>query len=131
MGAVSRIRSLPRLSGTLFLAGLASSMLLGIVLMTLGKDEKHAVAAVSVFFLIGAMIGLLNRLRGESQSEAALEDYGPSAARLIATPFLSGMTAVFGVVLVEIAALNGAQAPKPCRRILNAYWNLLLISALT
>ncbi len=66
------------------------------------------VIAATVFFLIGAIVGLFNRLHLETQSSNAINDYGLSMARVIATPVLSGLAAV-GSVLVFVLLANAIQ----------------------
>ena len=54
------------------------------------------------FCLIGGTIGLGKRLRDESQADAAVPDYGLSAARLITVPLFSGLCGVAGVVVMAL-----------------------------
>jgi hypothetical protein len=54
-------------------------------------------AAAAVYFLVAAGVGLLNALYTSSQSGSAIEDYGLSTVRLIATPLISGLAGVVGV----------------------------------
>ncbi len=56
------------------------------------------------FYLVGALVGLFNRLRGEADSDSAVEDYGLALARLVHTPLFSGLAAVSGVLLTAILA---------------------------
>ncbi|GAC1642115.1 MAG: hypothetical protein NVS4B8_11010 [Herpetosiphon sp.] len=64
------------------------------------------IVAAATYYLVGAIIGLFSRLRIESESETAVEDYGLSATRLVHRPLFSGLAAIGGVVLV--AMLSGA-----------------------
>jgi hypothetical protein len=76
--------------------------------------EKPPIIAAAVFYLVGATVGLGNRLRSESQAESAIPDYGLSAARLITTPLFSGLGALGGLVLVpflQVAATRLTAAP--------------------
>jgi len=63
--------------------------------------STDALAAASVFYLVGAVTGLINRLRIESGRPSAVEDYGLYLARLISVPVLSGLTAIGGVYLAS------------------------------
>jgi hypothetical protein len=70
------------------------------------------VVAAAAFYLVGAMIGLFNRLNGESTTQNDVEDYGLTTVRLILTPVLAGIAAVAGVFLSAMAA-GGVSAAIP------------------
>jgi len=77
----------------------------GVTYLTLGVAILAGVSTVallsaSVYFLVAALAGLLNRLRIESARTTAVEDYGLSIARLTAAPLLSGLAGIGGVYLV-------------------------------
>lgn len=77
-----------------------------------------ALLSASVYFLVGAVAGLLNRLRIEASKTTAVEDYGLSLMRLVAAPLLSGLAAVGGVYLVSkspelFGALFGPEQTYP------------------
>lgn len=93
-----------RLAGTMIFTGLTAYVLLAIALINL-PPSREAITAVAVFYLVGAITGLLSRLYSESQQEAAVKDYGLSAMRLLSTPLLSGLVAVAGVALVVMLPL--------------------------
>ena len=60
------------------------------------------------YFMIGAVLGgLYGRLREAMESESAVDDYGLSTARLVATPVFSGVAAVIGIGMVEVLADPG------------------------
>jgi len=61
------------------------------------RRDRFLVAVV--YYLIGALVGLFNRMRLEAEADKAVEDYGLSSARLVLTPLYSGLAAVAGVVL--------------------------------
>ena len=75
-----------------------------------------------LFYLVGALTGLINRLRIESGRSSAVEDYGLFLSRLIAVPVLSGLTAIGGVYLVsktpEFLGAITTGTPEPCRFIM-------------
>ncbi len=62
---------------------------------------------ISVFYLLGAIVGFFSRLINEVHSSDAeiahMDDYGLTGARIMVTPFLSGLAALVGVPLVIIA----------------------------
>ncbi|PTY07143.1 hypothetical protein DB347_07470 [Opitutaceae bacterium EW11] len=66
------------------------------------QDIKQCIVAGAVYFLVGATVGLLARLRAELSEDKDVADYGLSNARLYASPMISGLAAVFGVVLVGV-----------------------------
>ena len=73
---------------------------------------------IAVLYLVGALAGLLNRLRIESSRSSAVEDFGLHLARLIATPLLSGLAGVAGVYLVAktpemLTVVNPLPAASP------------------
>ena len=68
--------------------------------------EPIYVVAATVFFLVGAIVGLFNRLYLETKIDNAVNDFGLSMARVIATPVLSGLGAVSSVLVITL--LTGA-----------------------
>jgi hypothetical protein len=65
----------------------------------------RALVAAAVFFLVGAMMGLFNRLYLDASAETAIEDYGVSTARLFHTPLFSGLGAVGGVLVIPMLSV--------------------------
>jgi hypothetical protein len=96
------IRSRGRLLGTMTMTGIITYVLLA---FAMGMDKGAAstmntpIAAAAAIYLVGAVVGLFNRLYVESGDDAAGEDYGLSKARLLLTPMLSGLAAVGGVLI--------------------------------
>jgi hypothetical protein len=71
-----------------------------------------AMLAATVFFLVGAAIGLFNRLNQQFQAQTAVEDYGLTMARLVAIPVYSGLAAIAGVLITALAGTaTGSQTP--------------------
>ena len=80
---------------------LAFYLLVGLaVLDGISKDE---LVAASVFFLVGAVVGLFNRLRIEGGRPTGVSDFGLFQARLLHTPIVSGLAAVAGVLIVAVS----------------------------
>lgn len=72
-----------------------------------------AMLAATVFYLVGATIGLFSRLYQQFQAQTAIEDYGLTMARLLAIPVYSGLAAVAGVVVTVVAGTaTGSKAPE-------------------
>jgi hypothetical protein len=64
---------------------------------------KKSVFAAAIFFLVGAAVGCIDRLRHESQSDVAQEeDYGLSTVRMFQVPLFSGLAAVGGVLIIAL-----------------------------
>ena len=95
------VRARNRLVWTMLAVGVTSYLLLGLAL--LADIGIPYVQAVSVFYLVGALVGLFNRLRIEAGQTSAVEDFGLSQARLVVTPLVSGLAAVGGVYLIAMA----------------------------
>ena len=96
------IRSRWRLTGSMTVTGVITYVLLTVAItlrhgQAVGLDDP--IVAAAVIYLLGATIGLFNRLHVESKSAAAGEDYGLSCTRLLLTPMLSGLAAVGGVLI--------------------------------
>ncbi len=87
-----------RLLATFMLTSMIVFALLTIAIMD--GAARSTIIAATVFYLVGATVGLCNRLRSESQAEAAIADYGLSAARLITIPLFSGLGAIGGLLFV-------------------------------
>ena len=96
------VRARNRLLATTFIGGLLAYLIVGLALMQ-SIDERLLVGAWLLYFA-GALAGLLQQLYLASQEDVAVEDYGLDQARLFATPLLSGMAAIIGVVLTLAAS---------------------------
>jgi hypothetical protein len=107
-----RIRN--HLATAIFLTGLASYLLLALVISQPVRVPRETIAVVAGLYLIGAIVGLFNQLAADSQSDRAVEDYGLYLARLINIPLFSGLAGVFGVVLTVLLpiAANPTELPK-------------------
>ncbi len=98
------VRSRNRLMMIVIITGFLAYILLCLPIVS-NIDPSYVVAA-TIFFLVGAIVGLFNRLYLETKVDNAVNDFGLSMARVIATPVISGLSAV-GSVLV-ITMLTGA-----------------------
>ena len=111
----SLLRARNRLIWTMLAVGVTTYLLLGLALAAAVPVPQ--ILAVTVFYLVGAIVGLFNRLRLEAGRRTAVEDFGLSMARLVVTPLLSGLAAVAGVYLVAVAPslfpTGGTTAPPP------------------
>jgi hypothetical protein len=112
------IRSLSRLLGTMTLTGVVTYVLLALAISLDGSKAaglSNPIITAAAIYLVGAVVGMFNRLYAESADDTAGEDYGLSKARLLLTPILSGLAAVGGVLvtgmvtgIVDISVLSPA-----------------------
>jgi hypothetical protein len=78
------------------------------------QAPRDAVAAGGVFFVVGALAGLVAQVRADARRDQSVEDYGLGSARLYQTVLLSGLAGIAGVVLMPIAiAATGTLTDLP------------------
>jgi len=111
------LRARNQLLGAIALTGLFTHVLLSIALLTITltmsvASHQSAIIAVTAFYMVGAVAGLFGRLYGESRTRGALHDYGLSLARLSATPLLSGLAGVGGVLITGLLFNSILGAPE-------------------
>lgn len=95
-----------RLTQSVVFTGLTAYLVLALAIVM--AVPLSAIVAGAVFYLVGALIGLLARLRSEARlrREKEIDDYGVTSARMVHLALLSGMAGIAGVVLVGL--LSGA-----------------------
>ncbi len=95
------LRARNHLRSTTFVTGFVTHLLLSVVIMSsvVTSSGRDQILAATVFYIVGATMGLFSRIYRESLTSTAVDDYGLSLARLIATPLLSGLAGVGGVLL--------------------------------
>lgn len=94
------VRARNRLNKTGAFTGLAAFVFLSLAIML--DVGPSTIVAITAFYLVGAIVGLFNRLRTAADSEEAVEDYGLTGTRLIHTPLFSGLAAIGGVALAAL-----------------------------
>jgi uncharacterized membrane protein len=104
-GALARTRN--HLLGTITATGSTTFLLLALAIAVsprIGPVDpfSDAIVAAASFYLVGAIVGLFNRLYNESASDNSVEDFGLTMARLGLTPILAGMAALGGVLIVAM-----------------------------
>ena len=82
-----------------------------VVAILVGASETAIRSAVSLF-LVGAVVGLFNRLYLDASADTAVEDYGLSNARLLHTPILCGLAALGGALLVPLLSVQINPTPS-------------------
>lgn len=106
------VRARNNLVWTMLALATPAYLLLGLALVR--GVSRIEVATAATFYLVGAVIGLFQRLNNESKRDTAVEDFGLYQARLFTAPVLSGLAAVAGVYLMAVApsliAVDGSQA---------------------
>jgi hypothetical protein len=94
-----------RLIGVTLATGKLTYALLAVAIIA-GATQPEMLAATA-FFLVGALVGLVNRLYLDGQDATGVEDYGLTRARLMETPVLSGLAALGGVLLTTLLPSPG------------------------
>lgn len=99
------------LLATIAIAGTVIYLLIALAVVT--KVPIPSLAAGMVFYTVGATSGLFGWLYRGSRTDATVDDYGLMPARLIATPLLSGLAGIGGVVITAVLykALLRASVP--------------------
>ncbi len=110
------IRARNHLLSTIFVTGFVTHILLCIAILagtstsTNPTPNREQIIAAAVFYIVGAIAGLFGRIYRESQTSTAVDDYGLSLARLVATPLLSGLAGVGGVLLINTVLVGTSTA---------------------
>lgn len=99
------VRARNRLLGSIAVTGIMTHILLVMAILT--SSNTDAITAAAAFYLIGAVTGLFGRFYREATTGSAVDDFGFSAARLVATPLLSGLAGIGGVMLTVMLASLG------------------------
>jgi hypothetical protein len=102
------IRARNQLMWTGMLTGVAAFTIM--ILAVLAGAPPRTILAAAVFFLCGAVVGLFDQLRSSGEAVSPEEDFGLGRARLVYTPYISGLAAVGGVLITAMlyATVNGS-----------------------
>ena len=94
------------------LTGLVTYFLTCMVI--LWNATQYAIGTATVYYMIGAVTGLFVRFYKEANiKDAPSDDYGLFLSRLFATPLLSGLAALGGVLIAAtLPTLSGQKAPE-------------------
>src|SRR2546421_1167072 len=102
------LRARNRLLAAIAITGGVTHVMLCISILTVHSNNSPIIAATA-FYLVGAVSGLFGRFYQESLTGSAVDDFGFSTTRLVATPLLSGLAGIGGVlVLLTLTALGGS-----------------------
>jgi len=99
------VRARNRLLGSIAVTGIMTHVLLAMAILT--SNTTGAITAAAAFYLVGAVTGLFGRFYREAVTGSAVDDFGFSTARLVATPLLSGLAGIGGVMLTVMFASLG------------------------
>ena len=113
------------LTGFVTLVLLCMTILLGSSL-----TNRSDFIAATAFYMIGAIAGLFGRFYSETTNSTAVDDYGFSSARLIATPLLSGLAGIGGVLIVVTLTEPVGQHLITLRDVFSLNPQYLIISAI-
>ena len=94
------VRARNQLAWTGTITIVAGFMLMALAMLRAVPPE--IVSTGVVYYVVGATVGLFNQLRTDTSPEIGKEDFGFRRARLFYTPVLSGLAAVFGVLVVAL-----------------------------
>lgn len=106
------VRSRNHIYIAIALIGIVTYFLLCMVI--LWNATRFAIGTATAYYMIGAVTGLFVRFYNEANiKDAPSDDYGLLLSRLIATPLLSGLAAIGGVlVAATLPTLSGQKAPE-------------------
>ncbi len=106
------VRSRNHIYIAIALTGSVTYFLLCMVI--LWNATPFAIGTATAYYMIGAVTGLFVRFYKEANiKDAPSDDYGLLLSRLIATPLLSGLAALGGVlVAATLPTLSGQKAPE-------------------
>jgi hypothetical protein len=80
---------------------LVTHILLCVAILT-NSSNVTMIMGATAFYMVGAIAGLFGRFYNESMKSNCIDDYGLSQARLLATPLLSGLAGIGGVLITII-----------------------------
>jgi hypothetical protein len=98
------VRERNQLLTAMSITALMTYILLCIAII-MGRPNTSILLGATAFYMVGAVSGLFGRFYKESKSNKSsggIDDYGLAQARLIATPILSGLAGVGGVLITII-----------------------------
>jgi hypothetical protein len=103
------VRMRNQLTGITLYTGLLTYVLLCTAIIA--GASSSSIKAATIFYMVGAMVGLFGRLYTESQADQAINDYGLTLARIVVTPILAGLASVAGILVVAMFSYNLLKAP--------------------
>jgi hypothetical protein len=95
------VRERNQLLTAMSVTALVTHLLLCVTILT-GRPGTSVLLGATAFYMVGAIAGLFGRFYNEANKSSCIDDYGLSQARLLATPLLSGLAGVGGVLITII-----------------------------
>lgn len=119
------VRQRNHLVETMIILRVSAFLLLGVAVIV--KVPVHTVVAVTVYYLVGASIGLFNRLYAQPtpQESQPVEDYGLTSTTLLQAPLFAGLAAVGGVIITGILTVSLTKVLAP-----NAHETVMQLAAI-
>lgn len=107
------VRQRNRMVETMIILRVAAFILLAVAVII--KVPVHTVIAVVAFYLVGASVGLFNRLNAQPKPEDShpVEDYGLTSMSLLEAVLFAGLAAVGGVVITGLLTVSLAKVMAP------------------
>jgi hypothetical protein len=102
------VRMRNQLAGITLYTGLLTYVLLCTAIIA--GATPSSIKAATIYYLVGAGVGLFGRLYTEAQADQATGDYGLTMARIVVTPVLAGLAAVGGVLVVAMFSFTLVKA---------------------
>jgi hypothetical protein len=134
-GQEGLLRARNRLLVAIFITGVVTHILLCMTILNNSATTASLIAATA-FYLVGAVTGLFGRFYREALAKSTVDDFGFSTVRFIATPLLSGLAGVGGVLLtVTFSTLAGSglsslNNPQDLGQIFKVVPQFLLLAAI-
>src|SRR5262249_2115049 len=97
-----------RLMRTVTLTGYIGFLLIAVPILV--QIHRDSLTAAIAFYMVGAIIGLFNRLFLDAGTEVATEASGLATARLLHTPLFSGLAALGGALIIPLLSSMASQA---------------------
>lgn len=139
-GQEGLLRARNRLWAAILITGIVTHVLLCMTILNTGLLStgvpNTSLIAATVFYLVGAVTGLFGRFYREAEAKSTVDDFGFSTVRFIATPVLSGLAGVGGVLLTAtLTALAGSglsslNNPQDLGQIFKVVPQFLLLAAI-
>jgi hypothetical protein len=100
------VQSRNLLLGASAIAGVALYVLLWLALCVVEAQVGWGLS----FYLVGALVGILNVLYNQAGVDSSVEDYSLSTARVLVAPQLAGIAALMGVLVTAATAMTQGSA---------------------
>ena len=101
------VRARNKLMGTALLTNVLTFISVDVAILV--RVPAVTLERISLFYLLGAIVGLFSQMINESNAADAgifdMDDYGLKGSRILVTPLLSGLAALVGVLLTTMLSI--------------------------